>query len=226
MPGVVYGNYNVATTGTNSVHGGSVRNNVFSLDGVNVNDPLVAYPGTDVNLETIEEVQVTTAGMSAEFGSASGAVFNVITKSGGNQLTGQLNGYFRNEDMQSSNVTRRTAGPGDPRGHQAYRGFGLGRFARRPRASRSALVLCELSADRREPGPLSTSLRRSWRIRTPRSERARPSCRTRNRIDGFYQYPAAIRRAVHSERKRAGSRRVAASTARVTTPSTSSGRAR
>lgn len=105
MPGVVYGNYNVATTGTNSVHGGSVRNNVFSLDGVNVNDPLVAYPGTDVNLETIEEVQVTTAGMSAEFGSASGAVFNVITKSGGNQLAGQVNGYFRNEDMQGSNVT-------------------------------------------------------------------------------------------------------------------------
>jgi predicted metal-dependent enzyme (double-stranded beta helix superfamily) len=64
MPGVVYGNYNVATTGTNSVHGGTVRNNVFSLDGVNVNDPLVAYPGTDVNLEMIQEVQVTTAGMS------------------------------------------------------------------------------------------------------------------------------------------------------------------
>ena len=65
MPGVVYGRYNVATTGTNSVHGGSVRNNVFSLDGVNVNDPLVAYPGTDVNLEVIAEVQITTAGMSA-----------------------------------------------------------------------------------------------------------------------------------------------------------------
>ena len=105
MPGVVFGNYNVATTGTNSVHGGSVRNNVFSLDGVNVNDPLVAYPGTDVSLETIEEVQVTTAGMSAEFGSASGAVFNVITKSGSNLFSGQANGYFRNSDLQSSNVT-------------------------------------------------------------------------------------------------------------------------
>ena len=105
MPGVVYGNYNVATTGTNSVHGGSVRNNVFSLDGVNVNDPLVAYPGTDVNIETIEEVQITTAGMSAEFGSASGAVFNVITKSGGNELSGQANAYYRNENLQANNVT-------------------------------------------------------------------------------------------------------------------------
>jgi outer membrane receptor protein involved in Fe transport len=105
MPGVVYGNYNVATTGTNSVHGGTVRNNVFALDGVNVNDPLVAYPGTDVNLETIQEIQITTAGMSAEFGSASGAVFNVITKSGGNEIRGQVNGYFRGEDLQSDNVS-------------------------------------------------------------------------------------------------------------------------
>lgn len=105
MPGVVYGRYNVATTGTNSVHGGSVRNNVFSLDGVNVNDPLVAYPGTDVNLEVIAEVQVTTAGMSAEFGGASGAVFNVITKSGGNTLTGQVNGYLRDKKLQADNVT-------------------------------------------------------------------------------------------------------------------------
>jgi outer membrane receptor protein involved in Fe transport len=105
MPGVVYGNYNVATTGTNSVHGGTVRNNVFSVDGVNVNDPLVAYPGTDVNLETIDEIQITTAGMSAEFGGASGAVFNVITKSGSNQLSGQVNGYYRGEDLQGDNVT-------------------------------------------------------------------------------------------------------------------------
>jgi outer membrane receptor protein involved in Fe transport len=105
MPGVVFGKYTVATTGTSSVHGGTVRNNVFSLDGVNVNDPLVAYPGTDVNLEMIQEVQVTTGGMSAEFGSASGAVFNVITKSGSNQFSGQVNGYLRDEELQSDNVT-------------------------------------------------------------------------------------------------------------------------
>ena len=121
MPGVVYGNYDVATTGTNSVHGGSVRNNVFSLDGVNVNDPLVAYPGTDVNLETIEEVQVTTAGMSAEFGSASGAVFNVITKSGGNELSGQVNGYLRDEGLQSDNVTAELRDQGVTRGTQLTR---------------------------------------------------------------------------------------------------------
>jgi outer membrane receptor protein involved in Fe transport len=105
MPGVVYGEYNVATTGTNSVHGGTVRNNVFALDGANVNDPLVAYPGTDVNLEIIQEAHVTTAGMSAEFGSASGAVFNVITKSGSNDLHGQASGYYRDDGMQSDNVT-------------------------------------------------------------------------------------------------------------------------
>lgn len=105
MPGVVNTNYYVATTGASSVYGGSGRNNLFSIDGANLNDPLVAYAGTDVNLETIAEIQVTTAGMSAEFGGASGGVFNVITRSGSNELSGQINGYLRNKGMQSDNVT-------------------------------------------------------------------------------------------------------------------------
>jgi outer membrane receptor protein involved in Fe transport len=121
MPGVVYGKYNVATTGTNSVHGGTVRNNVFSLDGVDLNDPLVAYPGTDVNLEMIQEIQITTAGMSAEFGSASGAVFNVITKSGSNNIHGQVNGYFRDEGLQSDNVTDELRAQGIRQGNKLTR---------------------------------------------------------------------------------------------------------
>jgi hypothetical protein len=121
MPGVVDGGYNVATTGTNSVHGGTVRNNVFSIDGVNVNDPLVAYPGTDLNLDTVEEVQVTTAGMAAEFGGASGAVFNVITKSGGNDQSGLLSGYYRDRSMQSTNVTDELRAQGVSTGNQITR---------------------------------------------------------------------------------------------------------
>lgn len=105
MPGVVNINYSVATTGASSVYGGSGRNNMFSLDGANLNDPLVAYAGADVNLETISEIQVTTAGMSAEFGGASGGVFNVITKSGSNNLLGQISGYFQDDALQSGNLT-------------------------------------------------------------------------------------------------------------------------
>jgi outer membrane receptor protein involved in Fe transport len=105
LPGVTDGGYNVATTGTNSVNGGGDRENSFTIDGVNLNDPLVAYPATDLSLDLIQEVQVTTSGMSAEFGSASGAVFNVITKSGSNTLHGQVSDYYRGKSLQSTNIT-------------------------------------------------------------------------------------------------------------------------
>jgi outer membrane receptor protein involved in Fe transport len=187
MPGVVYGNYNVATTGTNSVHGGSVRNNVFSLDGVNVNDPLVAYPGTDVNLETIEEVQVTTAGMSAEFGSASGAVFNVITKSGGNQLTGQLNGYFRNEDMQASNVTDELRAQGIREGTKLIRASDWG-------GSLGGPVLRDrlwYFANYQRIDEIRTAINFPSDILADQDAvfaKGTTQLSNRNRIDGFYQY--------------------------------------
>ena len=40
------------------------------------------------NPEAVQEVQVSTANTSAEFGKHPGGVFNVITKSGTNQLHG------------------------------------------------------------------------------------------------------------------------------------------
>lgn len=187
MPGVVSGGYNVATTGTNSVHGGSVRNNVFSLDGVNVNDPLVAYPGTDVNIETIEEVQVTTAGMSAEFGSASGAVFNVITKSGSNNLSGQLNGYFRDKSLQANNVTDDLRSRGIREGTKLTRAADWGgsvggpifrdrlwyfaNYQRIDETQRAINITPDIVADQ------STYFGKVTSQLTPR-----------NRLDGFYQY--------------------------------------
>ena len=187
MPGVTSGKYNVATTGTNSVHGGSVRNNVFALDGVNVNDPLVAYPGTDVNLEMIQEAQVTTAGMSAEFGSASGAVFNVITKSGSNQFSGQVNGYLRDEGLQSSNITDELRAQGITSGNTLTRatdwGASIGGPLRRDklwfylnyqRVDESRTIIAYPAAVQADQDMVFAKL--TGQI-TPR-----------NRLDAFYQY--------------------------------------
>ena len=48
---------------------------------------------------------MTTAGITAEFGDASGAVFNFVTKSGGNQFRGGVAGYLQNAGLQSNNVS-------------------------------------------------------------------------------------------------------------------------
>jgi outer membrane receptor protein involved in Fe transport len=101
-PGIIDGEYGF--TPAQSVMGSSVRENVFNVDGANVNDTTNGYLMTDFNYDVLQEVQVTTSGVSAEFGQGSGGVFNFITKSGGNSLQGNASFYLQNESLEGDNV--------------------------------------------------------------------------------------------------------------------------
>jgi len=72
------------------------------LDGSNVTDPLTGQIGQDVNLETIEEVEIITSGASAEFGRADGGFANIITKSGGNEAEGSLKVFYRSDFLDGN----------------------------------------------------------------------------------------------------------------------------
>lgn len=79
---------NTPNAGQVTISGAFAFDNVFLIDGVDANDNLF---GTSNNLfieEAIEEVQVLTSGISAEYGRFSGGVVNAITKSGGNRFDG------------------------------------------------------------------------------------------------------------------------------------------
>jgi hypothetical protein len=69
-----------------SAFGSGTNENLFLMDGTNFTCPCsgggVAEPGVDF----IQELQVQSVGASAEYGNMQGAVFNVITKQGGNRL--------------------------------------------------------------------------------------------------------------------------------------------
>ena len=54
--------------------------------------------------DTIQEFNVLIGGYQAEFGRASGAVANVITRSGTNNLAGRVWAFFRDDALDSSNV--------------------------------------------------------------------------------------------------------------------------
>lgn len=85
-------------------HGSTVRENVMNLDGVNVSDP---FHGTMDNLFSVgivEEVSVQTGGLTAEYGASRGAVVNVVSKSGGNRLSGGGEFYFIDNSLQSDNA--------------------------------------------------------------------------------------------------------------------------
>ena len=73
-----------------SISGGFSFDSVFMLDGVDITDPVFAQ-ATDLFIEdAIEETQVLTSGISAEYGRFSGGVINAITKSGGNEFSGSV----------------------------------------------------------------------------------------------------------------------------------------
>jgi hypothetical protein len=87
---------NTPNTGQLTIAGGLAFDNVFLVDGVDVNDNIF---GTANNLfieDTVEETQVLTSGISAEYGRFSGGVVNIVTKRGGNHFTGSYRLNFQN----------------------------------------------------------------------------------------------------------------------------------
>src|ERR1043165_6798120 len=74
---------------TFSVNGARGRANNFLIDGTENNDISVAGQGFQItNPDAIQEVSVQTSNFDAEFGRAGGAVVNVITKGGSNNIHG------------------------------------------------------------------------------------------------------------------------------------------
>lgn len=111
-----YFNFAPGVTG-DSVHGGSVRDTSYNLDGLNLADPVVGTQGVFFGLDIMEEISVETGGLSAQYGQTRGAVLNVVSKSGGNKFSGTASIYYRHESLQSDN-TKGTPLEGEKSGYK------------------------------------------------------------------------------------------------------------
>lgn len=76
-----------------SVAGSSGPENSYILDGVNTTDPAFGGGGANLPFEFIQEVEIKTGAFGADQGLSTGGVFNVITKSGGNEFHGDIFAY-------------------------------------------------------------------------------------------------------------------------------------
>jgi len=105
-----------------SANGNRGRANNFLLDGTDMNDgyrnlPAInqggvfGTPGTVLPLEVIAEVRILS-NFQAEYGRNSGAVVNIVTKSGTNELHGSAFEYFRNDHLNARNFFN-SVGPKD-----------------------------------------------------------------------------------------------------------------
>ena len=90
--------------------------NSFIVDGLSANDDAADLAGTFFSEEVVREFQVVTSGGVAEFGRASGGTVSVVTKSGGNNLTGRAYEFFRGDLFDASNPlsTRRDGSTNAP----------------------------------------------------------------------------------------------------------------
>lgn len=90
------------TSGINS-GGQRARGNQVNVDGMDAVDNSTNGIRSTVSQEAVQEFQLLTNGYDAEYGRASGAVVNIISKGGTNQLHGSAYGYLRNRLIQATN---------------------------------------------------------------------------------------------------------------------------
>ncbi len=99
----------VAGFGNVFTHGADNTDNVFLVDGVDTTDSATGTFGMNFSYEAIQEVEMKTGAFEAEYGRATGAISNVVTKSGGNEFHGAVPVYYTNLDMKMHQEAARGA---------------------------------------------------------------------------------------------------------------------
>ena len=95
------------------VNGASGSENAFTIDGVVTNSLINGAARQDAVFEYLQEVQVKTGGISAEYGGALGGVISAVTKSGGNTYHGEGHYYFSGSAIGAAPVKRLVLNPVD-----------------------------------------------------------------------------------------------------------------
>jgi hypothetical protein len=132
LPGVVspsgsttYGIGDLATQF--AVNGQRPRGNNYFLDGTDNNDLSFTGPAQPFNIaDAVQELSVQASNFGAEFGRAGGAVFNVITKSGTNELHGTTWWRYGSQDFNSVSNLDKLYGSSPPKFSDNVYGFTMG----------------------------------------------------------------------------------------------------
>lgn len=88
-------------TGQFSINGQRESANGFTLNGISVQETIGQQAGIIPNLDSIAEFRIVTGNADAEYGSYSGGLINVVTKSGGDQFHGDVFDFLRNTNLDA-----------------------------------------------------------------------------------------------------------------------------
>jgi carboxypeptidase family protein len=87
-PGVTQDYYGAQMAGSSSAE------NQYIIDGLNTTGVELGTQGKTLNFDFVQEVEVKTGGLNAEYGRMTGGAVNVVTKSGGNEFHGDTFGFY------------------------------------------------------------------------------------------------------------------------------------
>ncbi|MGQ0734201.1 MAG: TonB-dependent receptor, partial [Acidobacteriota bacterium] len=91
-----------------SAYGSNTNENQYQIDGTDISSPTAGqmwpYPNTDI----VEEFELVGVGAPAEYGNMTGAVFNIVTKSGSNDVKGFVNWFSQYQGLTDNNTPDET----------------------------------------------------------------------------------------------------------------------
>ena len=79
--------------------GSNQQSNSWNIDGIESSAPETGSSWWDPNVDAIEEVEIIGIGAPAEFGNATGGVFNIVTKKGGDTFSGTGNYFYQSNAL-------------------------------------------------------------------------------------------------------------------------------
>ena len=185
---------NTPNTGQLQIAGGFAFDNVFLMDGVDINDNIFASPHNLFIEDAIDETQVLTAGISAEYGRFSGGVVNIVTKRGGNIFSGSYRATLSNpswtDETPFESTSRRDSLQST---HEAHAG--------RTDSPRQALVL-SFGPQRERRGALQPRRNRDPREPRPTTTNA-STARSRGRVAKNHTFQGSF---LNNDTKQLGNR--------------------
>jgi len=92
-----------------TVYGSTGAENNYIIDGLNTTGVERGLQGKRLNLDFVQEVEVMTGGLPAEYGRMTGGTINAITKSGSNEFHGDIFGYDSGGSLNSDvNIAKKS----------------------------------------------------------------------------------------------------------------------
>ena len=91
---------------TSSILGGTVRSQLYALDGLPLNDPATSFSLVNINVDVYEEIEFELGAHPAEVGQTDSTYINIVSKSGGNTFAGGATAYLTGNGLSTDLIPK------------------------------------------------------------------------------------------------------------------------